>query len=95
MKAGSSNVVGRAQLKPMPRSQDTSTMTLPGRKAARSAGLEIHERLGGVLQGAVDDDVALGQEGRQRLATSLGDHLAEVLAVRLMIELPDHHRVDR
>src|SRR6478735_7630972 len=34
---GAANVVERAQLKPMPSSQETSTMRLPGLKAARSS----------------------------------------------------------
>src|SRR4029079_6855366 len=47
MKAGSSNVVGRAQLNPMPRSHDTSTMTLPGRKEARSVVFRYTSGLAG------------------------------------------------
>ena len=34
---GSANVVGRAQLKPIPSSHDTSTMRLPGANGASSS----------------------------------------------------------
>ena len=59
---GSVNDVGRAQLKPMPTSQETSTMRLPGVKAASSSLGDEDQGCVGVLQDAVDDDVVLGEE---------------------------------
>ena len=55
-----------AQLKPIPSSQETSTIRLPGTERGQVVGLEEGQRLGGVLQRAVDDDVALGEERCQR-----------------------------
>ena len=52
-------------------------------QAARSEGrgvgrAEVGQRRGGVLEGAVDDDVALGEERRDRDPAAFGDHVAEV-----------------
>ena len=55
-----------AQLKPMPSSHDTSTIRLPGRERVQVLGPQVGQRRVGVLQGAVDHDVALGEERRQR-----------------------------
>ena len=63
---GSSNVVGRAHSKPMPSSHETSTIRLPRRNAARSSACEVDQRARRVLERAVDDDVVLGQERRER-----------------------------
>ena len=63
---GSANVVVFAQLKPMPSSQETSTIRLPGRNAARSSSRRYVSGSVGILQGAVDHDVAFGEERRQR-----------------------------
>ena len=70
-------------------------MTLPGPEELHVVVAQVGQRCGGVLQRAVDDDVVLGEVGRERLAPTLGDHVAQVLTVGLVVELSDPHRVDR
>ena len=73
---GSANDVGRAHSNPIPSSQETSTIRLPRRNRPRSLVGDEDERVVGVLQDAVDDDVVpgqvLGHRARARDATSSG-----------------------
>ena len=79
----------------MPRSQDTSTTRVPRRSSGRSSSVEVDQRCRGVLERAVDDDVALGQERCERNASLRRDHVAEVRRDRVVVELHDAHGVDR
>ena len=54
---------------------------------------EVDEGFRGVLERAVDDDVALGQERCERDAAACGDHVAGT-AVGVVVELHDPDRVD-
>jgi hypothetical protein len=65
-------------------------------QAARSEGgkivcLQIGQRIIGVLQSAVDHDVALGQEGCERHPATLGDDLAQEGRFVVVIKLDDIH----
>ena len=79
----------------MPSSHDTSTIRLPRRKSVEVGGAQERQRGGGVLQDAVDDDVVLGEVAGQRHPTALGDHVAEVRRLGVVVELPDPDGVDR
>ena len=63
---GSSNDVGRAQLKPIASSQDTSMIRLPGPERGEVVVVQEGQRRVGVLQHAVDDDVVLGKIAGER-----------------------------
>ena len=89
---GSSNVVGRAHSKPMPSSQDTSTIRLPRRNAR---GRPRSRNISGV---AVSWSVQLttmsfsARYPAERHPPAVGDHVAEVRRLGVVVELPDQHR---
>ena len=95
MSIGSANDVGRAQLKAIPSSHDTSTMRLPGAKAARSPFGDEHQRRVGVLKHAVDHDVELGEEGRERHPAGVAQHVAAAPVGGVGLEVHHPRRVDR
>ena len=65
-----------------------------GPECIEIGGLQVQERPVRVLQRAVHDDVALGEERRERHAAVVGDDLAQVRAV-VVVELDHLRRVDR
>ena len=65
-----------------------------GPEGVQVLGAQVRQRRVRVLQGAVDDDVALGEERRERHAAALGDDLAEERRLVVVVELRDPHRMD-
>ena len=65
----------------------------PGSECGEVRRLEVQQRPVGILQCAVDDDVALGEERGEWHTALVGDDLAEVRAV--VIELDHLRGVDR
>ena len=65
-----------------------------GPEGGQVLGAQVGQRRVGVLQRAVDHDVALGEERRQRHAPALGDDLAQERRLAVVVELRDPDRVD-
>ena len=64
-------------------------MSLPGREGGQVLLGEEDQRCVGVLQHAVDDDVVLGQERRQRHAPVAGDRGLTPLGVVVAVQVHD------
>ena len=65
-----------------------------GPEGGQVLGAQVGQRRVGVLQRAVDHDVARGEERRQRHAPALGDDLAQERRLAVVVELRDPDRVD-
>ena len=95
VKVGSANVVGRAHSNPMPSSHDTSMTIVPGDELGQVVVGEEHQRVVGVLQHAVDDDVVLAEELRERHPALGGDGVAHPAGGVVGVEVQDPGGVDR
>ena len=69
--------------------------TEPGRKRGQVVGVDEDQRLVGVLQHAVDDDVEAGQHLGHRVGLGVVEVDDVLLAVRVAVEAPHAHRGER